>query len=140
MDVQFNRKFVILATAVVLTGCAAGTYVTEQGTTNQPVWPKWNSVTFNNVKGSFPDVQRLSQVRVGMTKDQLYYLLGRPHYGDVWRPVEWNYLFHFNTPGKGVDNITTCQYKVLFDKDMYARSYYWRSVDPENGVCPSIVK
>lgn len=123
-----------------MAGCAAGTHVTEKGTTEQPVWPKWDSVTFNNTKGTFPDLQSLSQVRAGMTKDQLYYLLGRPQYNDGWRPVEWNYLFHFHTPGQGTDDVTTCQYKVLFDKDTYARSFYWNPVDPVDGVCPPTAK
>lgn len=140
MKIQINRKWVALAAVVLLAGCAAGTHVTEKGTTEQPVWPKWDSVTFNNTKGTFPDLHSLSQVRTGMTKDQLYYLLGRPQYHDGWRPVEWNYLFHFNTPGQGTDDVTTCQYKVLFDKDMYARSFYWHAVDPENGVCPPTAK
>ena len=140
MNIQINRKFAALVATVLLTGCAAGTYVTEQGTTDKLVWPKWDSVTFDNTKGTFPNLQSLSQVRTGMTKDQLYYLLGRPQYNDGWRPVEWNYLFHFHTPGQGTDDVTTCQYKVLFDKDMYARSFYWHAVDPENGVCPPTAK
>ena len=140
MNFQMNKKIVaLIATVVALTGCA-GTAVTEKGTTEQPVWPKWDSVTFNNTKGTFPDLQSLSQVRTGMTKDQLYYLLGRPQYNDGWRPVEWNYLFHFHTPGQGTDDVTTCQYKVLFDKDTYARSFYWNPVDPVDGVCPPTAK
>lgn len=140
MNFQMNKKIVaLIATVVTLTGCA-GTAVTEKGTTEQPVWPKWDSVTFNNTKGTFPDLQSLSQVRTGMTKDQLYYLLGRPQYNDGWRPVEWNYLFHFHTPGQGTDDVTTCQYKVLFDKDTYARSFYWNPVDPVDGVCPPTAK
>ena len=140
MKIQINRKWVALAAVVLLAGCAAGTHVTEKGTTEQPVWPKWDSVTFNNTKGTFPDLHSLSQVRTGMTKDQLYYLLGRPQYHDGWRPVEWNYLFHFHTPGQGTDDVTTCQYKVLFDKDTYARSFYWNPVDPVDGVCPPTAK
>ncbi len=140
MKIQINRKWVALAAVVSLAGCAAGTHVTEKGTTEQPVWPKWDSVVLDNTKGTFPNLQSLAQVRAGMTKDQLYYLLGSPQYNDGWRPVEWNYLFHFHTPGQGTDDVTTCQYKVLFDKDMYARSFYWHPVDPENGVCPPVVK
>lgn len=138
MNFQINKKITALAAVVMVltTGCASGTWVTENGTAEQPVWPKSDAVTFNNEKGTFPNLQNLSQVRSGMTKDQLYYLLGRPQYNDGWRPVEWNYLFHFNTPGQGTNDVSTCQYKVLFDKDMYARSFYWHAVDPENGVCP----
>lgn len=140
MNFQMNKKIVaLIATVVTLTGCA-GTAVTEKGTTEQPVWPKWDLVVLDNTKGTFPNLQSFEQVRAGMTKDQLYYLLGSPQYNDGWRPVEWNYLFHFHTPGQGTDDVTTCQYKVLFDKDMYARSFYWHAVDPENGVCPPTAK
>ena len=136
MSFQINKKIIALAaTVVVLAGCA-GTKVTRDGTTDQPVWPKWDSVNFNNDMGTFPDLQSLSQIRTGMTKDQLYYLIGRPQYNDGWRPVEWNYLFHFYTPGKGTNDVTTCQYKVLFDKNKFARSFYWNPVDPKDAACP----
>ena len=57
---------------------------------------------------------------------------------------EWDYLFHFHTPGveadpankSGVDGITTCQYKVVFDKHKFARSFYWNPVFPEDAACP----
>ena len=71
-----------------------------------------------------------------MTKDQLYELIGRPQYDDGWRPREWNYLFHFTTPGQEENNITTCQFKILFDQNLYARGFYWNPINPENGVCP----
>ncbi|MBS1175142.1 MAG: bamE [Burkholderiaceae bacterium] len=108
MNFQMNKKITALAAVVMVltSGCASGTWVTEKGTTDQPVWPKWDAVTLNNEKGTFPNLQSLSQVREGMTKDQLYYLLGRPQYNDGWRPVEWNYLFHFHTPGQGTNDVT----------------------------------
>ena len=64
------------------------------------------------------------------------YLIGRPHYGEMWRPREWNYLFHFHTPGQGTNGVTTCQFKVLFDKNMFSNETYWHAVDPENATCP----
>ena len=139
--IMFNKKTLTLAAMLLISlSSQANTMVSDEGTTQNPVWPKWDNVTMDNQKGTFPNLQSLSQVREGMTKDQLYYLLGRPHYHDGWRPVEWNYLFHFHTPGQGTDDVTTCQYKVLFDKDMYVRSFYWHPVDPENGVCPPVAK
>ncbi len=131
------RKTAALAlAAAVLTGCAATTFVKPDGTTDEPVWPKWDSVSFDKKRGTFPNPESLAQVKPGVTKDELYYLLGRPHYAELWRPVEWNYLFHFHTPGQGTDGVSTCQFKVLFDRDMYARSFYWHAVDPANGTCP----
>ncbi len=38
--------------------------------------------------------------------------------------------------GQGTDNITTCQYKVIFDKHKFARSFHWRAVDPAEAACP----
>ena len=139
MKTNFKALAMMVATTLTMTmtigatSAVAGTYVTQEGTTTQPVWPKWDSVVLNNTKGTFPNLQNLSEIRSGMTKDQLYYLIGSPQYNDGWRPKEWNYLFHFNTPGAGTNDVSTCQYKVLFDKDTYARSFYWNPVD---GACP----
>ncbi|MDO5686243.1 MAG: outer membrane protein assembly factor BamE [Neisseria sp.] len=130
------RGGAVALSAVLLSSCAAITFVKPDGTTDEPVWPQWDKVRFDNGQGIFPNRDNLNQVTAGMSKDQLYYLLGRPHYDDAWRPVEWNYLFYFRTPGKGTNDVSTCQYKVLFDKDMIARNFYWNPIDPADGVCP----
>ena len=132
-----RKTAMMLLSAAVLAGCAAITFVKPDGSTDEPVWPQWDKATLNKNRGIFPDLSSLSEVKPGMTKDQLYYLLGRPHYGEAWRPVEWNYLFHFHTPGQGTEGVSTCQYKVLFDKNMIARHFYWNPVDPQQGNCPS---
>lgn len=132
-----NLKNIVLlaAAAAALSACGTGTVIKDDGTTDEAKWHAADSSTFDKDQGTFPNMQSLSQVREGMTKDQLYELLGRPHYMDGWRPREWNYLFHFNTPGQGVNGVSTCQYKVLFDTDSYARSFYWNPVG-EGSVCP----
>ena len=132
-----NLKNIVLlaAAAAALTACGTGTVIKDDGTTDEPKWHAADSSTFDKDQGTFPNMQSLSQIREGMTKDQVYELLGRPHYMDGWRPREWNYLFHFNTPGQGVNGVSTCQYKVLFDSDTYARSFYWNPVG-EGSVCP----
>lgn len=122
--------------AGLMGGCTTGTVITQEGTTEQPKWHKAEKVIFNKDSGTFPNLQSLNQIREGMTKDQLYELIGRPQYDDGWRPREWNYLFHFTTLGQGENNITTCQFKVLFDQNMYARSFYWNPINPQDGVCP----
>lgn len=131
------KKLIILGLlAGLMGGCTTGTIITKEGTTELPKWHKAEKVTFNKDLGTFPNTQSLNQIREGMTKDQLYELIGRPQYEDGWRPREWNYLFHFTTPGQGENNITTCQFKVLFDQNMYARSFYWNPINPQDGVCP----
>ena len=136
--------FALLATGL-LAACATKSKITPEGTTDEPRFPKPYSLTFNNDRGTFPTFDELDQMRPGLTKDDIYKILGRPHYDEGMVGVrEWDYLFHFYTPGVGVDpentsgveGITTCQYKVIFDKDKFARSFFWNPVFPKDAVCP----
>lgn len=134
---QMMKTGLSLLAVGLLAACATKSDVRPDGTTDEPVWPKPYSVTFNNDRGTFPTTAELARVKAGMTKDELYKLLGRPHYDEGMFGVrEWDYLFHFHTPGQGTDNVSTCQFKVLYDKDKFSRSFFWRPVDPENGLCP----
>lgn len=134
---QHMKKWSALAlTALVLSACAGSTRVNSDGTAEELVWPNPSSTTFNKDRGTFPNRDNLKQIRSGMTKDQLYDLIGRPQFDEGFRVREWNYLFHFNTPGQGTDGVTTCQYKVLFDTQKFARTFHWKPVDPVNAVCP----
>lgn len=77
-------------------------------------------------EGTFPNLDNLRQVASGVTKEHLYDLLGRPHFREGYAGVrEWDYIFHFRRDG----GVTTCQYKVIFDKDYLARSFYWQPRD-----------
>ncbi|HWK60587.1 MAG TPA: outer membrane protein assembly factor BamE [Eoetvoesiella sp.] len=107
--------------AVALAACGNLSQVSDQGTTSEPVWPDPASASFE--AGSYPKVDALRLIEPGMSKDQLYNLLGRPHFGEGLAGVrEWDYLFHFRT-SRGEK---TCQYKILFDKDKHARSFFWK--------------
>ena len=136
-----NQKMIkagsILLAAAILSACATKSDVRKDGTTTEPIFPDPKAATFNHHRGIFPTVDELQNVKAGMTKDQLYTLLGRPHFDEGMFGVrEWDYLFHFHTPGQGTDNVTTCQFKVIYDIKKYARSFYWKAVDPTNAVCP----
>jgi OOP family OmpA-OmpF porin len=73
--------------------------------------------------GTFPNLDNLRLVAPGVGKEQLYHLLGRPHFREGYAGVrEWDYLFHFRRDG----SVTTCQYKVIFDQNYLARSFYWQ--------------
>jgi len=75
--------------------------------------------------GTFVNVDNLRQVAPGVNKDQLYDLLGRPHFKTgMFAVKEWDYLFNFRT-GKG-DEFVSCQYKVLFDDHYIAKSFHWK--------------
>lgn len=142
---QIVKLGLAVLAAGVLSACATKSNVKADGTTDNPVFPKPYSLTFNNDRGTFPTYDELDLMRPGLTKDDIYKILGRPHYNEGMYGVrEWDYLFHFHTPGvevdpankSGVDGITTCQYKVVFDKHKFARSFYWNPVFPEDAACP----
>jgi outer membrane protein OmpA-like peptidoglycan-associated protein len=125
----YSTRAALLALTLVLSACGSLSHVTSQGSADKLVWPNPQSVSFK--MGSFPNMDNLRMVGPGMTKDQIYNLLGRPHFGEGLIGVhEWNYLFHFRT-GQTVE---TCEYKVVFDSSMHAQNFYW---NPE--ACSSIL-
>ena len=77
-------------------------------------------------EGSFPNVDHLRMVEPGMTKGQVYDLIGVPHFHEsVFRVRVWNYLFHFRSADKPV----TCQYQIQFDDDSRVTKTRW--ADPQ---------
>ncbi|UOO88315.1 OmpA family protein [Vitreoscilla massiliensis] len=138
MNKFYISSIVVLINILLgLTACTSYTKSEKDGAAKTLVWPKASESTLNMSLGIFPDPSSLEQVKSGLTKHQLYYLLGRPHYSEGFVYVrEWNYLFHFHTPGQGENDVTTCQFKVLFDKKSTAQTFYWKAVNPKSGVCP----
>ena len=119
---MMNAKWMSAAivTSLSLAGCGTLSKVDDAGHTDEAVFP---AVETAYVKaGTYPNQDNLRQVHAGVTRDQLYDLLGGPHFLEGFRTQEWDYLFHFNT----AEGEKTCQYKVLFDRDMRAQSFYWK--------------
>ena len=76
-------------------------------------------------EGVYPDVADLRRFAPGMSKRQLYALLGTPHFNEgMWGVREWNYLFNFRT-AQGAEYFT-CQFQVRFDKKGIAQGGYWK--------------
>ena len=74
--------------------------------------------------GTFPNPANLRQVHEGLNKGQVSDLIGFPHFSEgAWGVREWNYVFNLRKPDGGIQ---LCQYKVLFDDDKLARSFYWK--------------
>lgn len=67
--------------------------------------------------GTYMDLDELRQYGEGMTKRQLYSLLGTPHFNEgFFRVREWNYLFNVR-PAPGQSPVQ-CQMQIHFDKDV----------------------
>ena len=114
--------FVIFA----MTGCSdvsRGVFKDGSGAA-QPLWPSPDSVTPMHKGGTFPLRAQLQTLGYGMNKQQIAALIGPPHFNEgVWNVREWNYVFNFRDEGS--DSITVCQFKILFDEQKQARSFYW---------------
>jgi len=119
-----SLSFALALVAGALTGCSA--YVSQgiddQGRAQEVVFPEIpDQATLP--EGTFPRQENLRLVSAGMSKDQLYDLLGRPHFQEgLFGVREWDYVFNF----RDASGVTTCQYKVIFDKDFLARSFHWK--------------
>lgn len=127
MDIKNNAARLIplalcvLVAGVALTGCTrhVSRGITPDGKVEEVVFPSTDNLVLK--EGTFPNVDNLRQIGPGVTKDQLYDLIGRPHFREGFSAHEWDYLFHFRQG----DKIITCQYKVIFDKDYHGQAFYW---------------
>lgn len=132
---------VVIAAAIVLSISACTRSISQvdsAGHTLNPVFPQMDSATLK--EGSYVNLDNLNMIKSGMTKKQLYQLIGAPHFSEgVFGVKEWDYILKFRLAN---GNDLTCQYKVIFDKDLIARSFFFK---PENcldqlKVAPTAVK
>ncbi|HFO8360063.1 TPA: outer membrane protein assembly factor BamE, partial [Escherichia coli] len=95
----FSRMMMAGVLSLMLAGCGNLSHVTDEGTTEEVVWPSPEKVMFNHdgtQKGSWPLPEKLRQIKAGMNKDQIYQLAGRPHFAEgIFGVREWDYLFNF---------------------------------------------
>lgn len=122
---KYAAATVALLAAGLLAGCGSLSHgITKDGSSAQRlVWPKPADTIALHRGGTFPNLDNLRQVQAGLTKNQIIDLIGPPHFNEGFVGVrEWNYLFNF----RGKDGaVTQCEYKILFDDNKLARSFYW---------------
>src|SRR5581483_2403108 len=138
MKLSSTGKVVFLALlAMGLSACGnVSRNVAKDGSNAQElVWPKTDDVTPMHRGGTFPELDHLRQLHAGLNKRQISQLIGWPHFEEgVWGVREWNYVFNFRDGDS--DRVTVCQYKILFDQDKLARSFYWKPEDCARFVNP----
>lgn len=119
------RSLLLSSVALAVAACGNLSDVSDAGTTDNPVFPRISESEFNHDGsqfGSWPNWENVRQIERGMNKDQLYYLIGRPHFEEgLYAVREWDYAFNYRE--NGVHKI--CQFKILFDKNMNAQSFFW---------------
>lgn len=114
---------------MLLSGCVAATlaacgtnqsHVDASGKASEPVFPVLDDA--NRAEGSYVNLENLRKVVPGLTRTQLYELIGVPHFSEAMFNVrEWDYIFKFPQPGTTEPMV--CQYKVMFDDNKLAQSY-----------------
>lgn len=120
---KYVRMAIIISGVVLLSACTRSvSNVDSQGKTDNPVFPDTSSAV--GEEGSFVNLDNLKNVRPGLTKSEVYELIGTPHFDEgVFRVKEWDYIFKFT---KANNSVLTCQYKVTFDNEMKAQQFYFK--------------
>ncbi|MCY1289399.1 Outer membrane protein A precursor [compost metagenome] len=121
------RFAVVAAALATITACTSTvSKVDSQGMTQEPVFPAVSKAT--RPDGSYVNQENLGKIADGMTKAQIQELIGPPQFKEGMFGVrEWDYILKFRQPNGQPDKV--CQYKVLFDKDMLARSFHFQPAD-----------
>ena len=126
----------LLATVLTLSGLALAGCTTvisqgvdDEGKASEIIFPEIDK-TSGIHGGVFPNVENLRKIGNGVSKDDLYHLIGRPHFSEGIAAREWDYVMKFREEVNGP--ITICQYKVMFDKDMKGQTFAWKPQDCEN--------
>ena len=111
---------IAVAAMAAVAGCTTSISkgINDQGKAQEVVFPDPVKDP-KQPEGSYPNREWIQNMRLGMTKAQVYGLIGVPHYSEGYGAREWDYLFHLPP------SLLTCQYKVIFDKDMLVGTMAW---------------
>lgn len=113
----------LVASLGALQGCTLSvSRLSDDGKSDEIVFPDIEQDAWVK-EGTFPNVDNLRAIAPGMTKEQLYALIGRPHFREGLGAREWDYVFNFRKEGGGVD---TCQYKVIYGAEVKVRTTHWK--------------
>lgn len=114
----------LVIAAAAMQGCASsGSKLSADGANDKIVFPDVKSAWLKEAVD--PNIDNLRRVAPGMTKDNIYSLLGRPHFSEGIIGVrEWDYVFNFRKTADSA--VQTCQYKIIYAPDMHLRNTYWQ--------------
>ena len=68
--------------------------------------------------GKIVDQNDVAKIGVGTTKNEIYQLIGTPHFKEGFNAREWDYILKFHDTNR---NIETCRYKIIFGSDYPGR-------------------
>ena len=130
MKKHFKSAGAALAASALLalTGCGTSSVsrnISDAGQAEEVVFPSIEKHAWLQ-EGTFPNLDNLRLIAPGVSKDQLYALIGRPHFRESLVAVrEWDYIFNFRT----ASGVKVCQFKAIFDTQPRAQSFHWMPAD-----------
>lgn len=65
-------------------------------------------------QGNALEAESIEKIQLGMSKEQVHFVLGTPLINDSFHPDRWDYIYHF-TPGYGEQQRR--QLTLIFDRD-----------------------
>lgn len=104
-----------LLAAVALTATACSTY----DSTSRKIANAITPYRINIVQGNFVSREAAAQLREGMTRDQVRFLLGTPLLTDVFHANRWDYVFSFKRGNTQV--VQQRRFTVFFEDDKLVR-------------------
>ena len=69
-------------------------------------------------QGNSLDADKIAQLKLGMTRAQVQFLMGTPLVSDIFHKDRWDYIYNFQHNGKSVE---TRRLVLYFDQDKLAR-------------------
>lgn len=108
----------LLAAALLAGACSA------YDSTSRKVAEAITPYRINIVQGNFVSREAVSQLREGMTRDQVRFLLGTPLLQDVFHGNRWDYYFSFRRGSTPV--VQSRKFTVFFDGDTLTK---WQGDD-----------
>lgn len=103
----FSRSILIATLAALLAGCAMA-----EGFTLRPY-------RMNIQQGNFLQMEDVEQIKVGMTRSQVRFLIGTPMVADPFNTDRWDYPFFFKAGRTRAE--TTTLTTIWFEDDRVAR-------------------
>ncbi len=110
-DRRFCTGALALSIAAVLSGC-------QQRELIIPKVPGLEPYRMTIQQGNYISQEMVAQLKVGMTREQVRFVLGTPLLQDVFHADRWDYVFYRDVPGAKREQRNL---SVVFEKDRLAR-------------------
>ncbi len=121
---QFSTALVVSFALVACTSMISEGVEDDGTISGKVVFPDPADATLPD--GIFPTLENLAKIAPGSSRDDLFYLIGHPHFHEMNGAREWDYVMKFR---QADDSVKVCQYKVIYDKNDKAQSFFWKPED-----------